>query len=389
MGHLPSSGREDGEVAEILLSTGNALLPPGFRDRLPPAAEAASQLVRAVVDAFAARGYERVSPPLVEHEASLTSWLGKPLGGALFRSSDPATGEALALRPDITGQIARIAATRLAAAPRPLRLAYAGPVLRGRAGQLSPERELTQAGAELIGTDGEPALAELIATALDALSEAGVGELSVDLTTPELVPALAAGDWPVADLDGLLMALDGKDWGALCDGGREPYRALLDLAGPAEAALPKLKQIAPGLAGRIEALIARLPDVRITIDPTERHGFEYHSWIGFSLFGSVNGVPLRGEIGRGGAYAVRHPGGMREAAAGVSLYVDMLVDAGLGATVRPRLFLPFGTAEAVGRRLRSEGWATVQALSAEDSDAQCTHVWNGRQPVAKATGQPL
>ena len=38
-----------------------ALLPPGFRDRLPPAAEAASQLVRRVVDAFAARGYERVS----------------------------------------------------------------------------------------------------------------------------------------------------------------------------------------------------------------------------------------------------------------------------------------------------------------------------------------
>lgn len=364
--------------------TGNSsLLPPGFRDRLPPAAEAASQLVRAVVDAFAARGYERVSPPLVEHEASLASWLGKPMGGALFRSSDPATGEALALRPDITGQIARIAATRLGSAPRPLRLAYAGPVLRGRAGQLSPERELTQAGAELIGTDGEAGLAELIATALDALSAAGVGELSVDLTTPELVPALGGSDWPVADLDGLLMALDGKDWGALGSGGREPYRALLDLAGPAETALPKLAQIAPALAGRIAALIARLPEVRVTIDPTERHGFEYHSWIGFSLFGSVNGVPLRGEIGRGGAYAVRHPDGTREAAAGVSLYVDMLVDAGLGASARPRLFLPFGTTEAVGRQLRREGWATVQALSAEDSHAQCTHLWNGKQPVAK------
>ena len=134
---------------------------------------------------------------------------------------------------------------------------------------------------------------------------------------------------------------------------------------------------------RIGTLMARLPDVRVTIDPTERHGFEYHSWIGFSLFGSVNGVPLRGEIGRGGAYAVRHPDGTREAAAGVSLYVDMLVDAGLGASARPRLFLPFGTTEAVGRQLRREGWATVQALSAEDSHAQCTHLWNGKQPVAK------
>ena len=383
MGRVPPSGCEDGEIAEVLLTGAGSLLPPGFRDRLPPAAEAASQLVRTVIDTFAARGYERVSPPLVEHEASLQSWLGKPLGGALFRSSDPATGEALAIRPDITGQIARIAATRLAGAPRPLRLAYAGPVLRGRAGQLAPERELTQAGAELIGTDGEAGLAELVTTALEALSTAGVGELSLDLTTPALVPELAAGHWPVSDVEGLLAALDGKDWGALSQEGRQPYRALLELAGPAESALPKLAELAPALAARISALIAKLPGVRVTIDPTERHGFDYYSWVGFSMFGSVNGVPLRSEIGRGGAYSVQHPDGSREAAAGVSLYVDMLVDAGLGASSRQRVFLPAGTDAQVGAQLRAEGWATIEALSGTDSDASCTHRWNGKQPVAK------
>jgi ATP phosphoribosyltransferase regulatory subunit len=359
-----------------------ALLPPGFRDRLPPAAEAASQLVRTVVDAFAARGYERVAPPLVEAEASLQRWLGKPLGGALFRTSDPTTGEGLALRPDITGQIARIAATRLSAAPRPLRLAYAGPVLRGRAGQLSPERELTQAGAELVGSDDVPALAELITTALEALSAAGVTDLSVDLTTPELVPELAAGAWPVSDVEGLLAALDGKDWGAL-DAERTPYRALLEAAGGAEAALPRLARIAPELTARLSALAAALPGVRITIDPTERHGFEYHSWVGVSLFGSVGGTPLRSEIGRGGAYRVRHPDGTDERAAGVSLYLDMLVDAGLGASARRRIFLPEGTSADTGARLRADGWATVQALSPMDSDEGCSHIWHGDKPVAK------
>jgi ATP phosphoribosyltransferase regulatory subunit len=360
-----------------------ALLPSGFRDRLPPAAEACSGLVRTVVDAFAARGYERVSPPLVEAEASLQRWLGKPLGGALFRTSDPTTGEGLALRPDITGQIARIAATRLAAAPRPLRLAYAGPVLRGRAGQLSPERELTQAGAELVGSDDVPALAELITTALEALSGAGVGNLSVDLTTPELVPELAAGAWPVADVAGLLAALDGKDWGALDAPGLAPYRALLETAGPAETALPRLARIAPVLSARLAALAAELPGVRITIDPTERHGFEYHSWVGVSLFGSVSGQPLRAEIGRGGAYRVRHPDGTDERAAGVSLYIDMLVDAGLGGSTRRRIFLPEGTPTEAGAALRAQGWATVQALSDGDSDEGCSHVWNGSAPVAK------
>ena len=360
-----------------------ALLPSGFRDRLPPAAEAASALTRIVVDSFAARGYARVSPPLVEHEASLACWLGKPLGGALFRTSDPATGEGLALRPDITGQIARIAATRLADAPRPLRLAYAGPVLRARAGQLDPARELTQAGAELIGSDSVAALAELVTTALEALAAAGVSDLSVDLTTPDLVPELAAGQWPVADIDSLLAALDGKDWGALGTPEAEQYRQLLDLAGGVETALPRLAGIAPALAIELTALVRALPNVRVTLDPTERHGFEYHSWVGFSLFGSAGGRPFATEIGRGGAYRVRHPDGSEERAAGVSLYVDTLVDAGLGILPGRRLFLPLGTDPQVAARLRAEGWATVQGLCEMDSSEGCTHVWNGREAVAK------
>lgn len=360
-----------------------ALLPPGFGDRLPPAAEASSQLTRTLVDAFTARAYARVSPPLVEHEASLQRWLGKPLGAALFRSTDPATGEALAIRPDITGQVARIAATRLAGAPRPLRLAYAGTVLRARAGQLSPERELTQTGAELIGTDGVAGLAELIATALEALTKAGVGDLSVDFTTPELVAELAASCWPVDDLAEVIAALDGKDWGALSHPQAQPYRALIELTGPAESALPKLARIAPALADRLSALVQALPGVRITVDPTELHGFEYHSWMGFSLFGSVGGQLLRGEIGRGGAYRVRHTGGADEVAAGVSIYVDPLVDAGLGGEARQIVFLPHGTDAAIGHNLRADGWTTMAALSATDTDTGATHVWNGAQPAAK------
>jgi len=360
-----------------------ALLPGGFRDRLPPAAEAASHLVRTVVDSFASHGYERVAPPLVEHEASLARWLGKPLGTALFRSPDPASGEALALRPDITGQIARIAATRLSAAPRPLRLAYAGPVLRAQAGQLDPSRELTQAGAELIGTDSVAALAELIGAAVVALTAAGVSNISVDLTTPDLVADLAATRWPVADLPSLLSALDGKDWGALESPETSPYRALLEAAGPAETALPRLKAIAPAIAARLGELVAALPQVRVTIDPTERHGFEYQSWVGISLFGDANGQPLAREIGRGGAYRVHHPDGVDEPAAGVSLYVDALVDAGLGASQLRRLFVPWGTPPSTAAKLRADGWATVTALSVMDSCEGCSHVWNGTAAVAK------
>ena len=136
------------------------LLPEGLRDRLPPQAEAASRLMHRVIVAIGRHGYERVSPPLVEFEEELIGRLKAARPQDLLRFVDPVSQRTLALRPDITAQVGRIAATRLGHRPRPLRLAYGGPVLKLRATQLRPERELIQAGAELIGSDTVAAVRE-------------------------------------------------------------------------------------------------------------------------------------------------------------------------------------------------------------------------------------
>jgi ATP phosphoribosyltransferase regulatory subunit len=337
--------------------------------------------LRTCVDVAGAHGYQRVQPPLVEHEEELSTWLGTG-GGQLLRAADPLTGAALALRPDITAQVARIAATRLAEEPRPLRLAYGGPVVRGRGTELEPARELVQAGAELIGSDGEAALREVLGVAVEALATAGVESISVDLTLPSLVAELAAHAWPVADVAAVARALDAKDAGALHGLGALDYALLLEAAGPAESALARLEAAGPALApalARLRPLVQELEDVRVTIDPTERHGFEYQS-LGFSLFGAVGGGPLRGEIGRGGAYHVRHPARGAEPACGFSLYLDPLIDAGLGQTVGRRLFLPAGTSRETAARLRKEGWATIAALSDGEQPSGCTHVLDGDTP---------
>lgn len=365
-----------------------ALLPEGFRDRLPPEAEAGARLLRTVIDVVAAHGYERVQPPIAEYEANLARWLGAPAGGSLFRASDPATSEGLALRPDMTGQIARIAATRLRDLPRPLRLAYGGPVLRARGSEIEPARERTQAGAELIGADSVAAVSEVLELAIGALEACAVERISVDLTLPGLVAALADGPWPVRDPAAVAQALDGKDWGALEPLGAVPYRALLEAAGEAGLALERLRGLALGgdfaaLFDQLAAVVEGLAGVRVTIDPTERHGFEYQSWIGFSLFGEACAMPFRTEIGRGGSYAIHHPDGRPEPACGFSLYVDPLAEAGLGQPAARRLFLPAGTPGEVGQRLRGEGYQTVAGLEAHDTAQalRCAFRWDGARVV--------
>ena len=319
-------------------------------------------------------GYERVDPPMAEFAEELAARLKAGRLTDAVRFVDPVGQATLAIRPDLTAQVARIAATRMGHHPRPVRLSYAGSVLKLRGAQLAPARELRQVGAELIGLDSVAAAQEVVAVAVDALAAAGVGEVSIDFTLPDLVAILAAGPLPVADVETLRERLDAKDAGGVAAIAPE-YLPLVEAAGPFDAALARLRAFDAGrvLASRLDglaAIAAGLPAaVGRTLDPTERHGFEFQSWLGFSLFAGPR------EVGRGGTYAVVHPDGREEPATGFSLYADAL--AGEGAVERRRLFLPLGTPPAEAARLRAEGWVTVAALAEGDSpEAQlATHAW--------------
>lgn len=363
------------------------LLPEGFRDRLPPQAESAVRLSRAMLDVMAANGYERVIPAIAEFESSLAARSGGATRNSLLRFTDPVSGHTLALRGDFTVQVGRIASTRMKDAPRPLRLCYHGQILRLRARQLRPEREITQLGAEVIGNDSVAAVIEVLTVAIDALEAAGVRDVTLDFTLPDLVETLAASAFPLSvdQIDAVRSELDMKDAGGLSALGADAYLPLLAATGPFADAVAKLRSIDAGgvLASRITALeeIAAAVSGRatLTLDPTERHGFEYQSWFGFTIFAAGYSAAL----GRGGTYAIESTDGGYEVATGVSLFPDALTDSG-SSTTRKRIFLPLGTSIADAAQLRADGWTTVAALSAEDraTDQNCAHIWTNGQPTA-------
>ncbi|MBA4748874.1 MAG: ATP phosphoribosyltransferase regulatory subunit, partial [Sphingopyxis sp.] len=311
------------------MTTPPSLLPEGLRDRLPPQAEAASRVTRALIDVLRSHGYARVSPPLAEYRETLGGD-GDASGRDLLRFTDPVSQRTLAFRPDITRQVGRIAATLMAGAPRPLRLCYAGQIVKLRASQLRPAREMLQVGAELIGSDGVAAAAEIVAIAIDALDAAGIGPVTIDFTLPDALARLAGPDVDDDRLAAIAAALDGKDAGALAQLGASEWLPLLAATGNFASALAALRDFDAGgaLTDQIAALETIAAQVngraRLMLDPTERHGFAYQSWFGFSLF-----VPGQGDsIGRGGTYRIDGSG---EPAVGFSLYPDPMIDAGLGS----------------------------------------------------------
>src|SRR5438270_8443102 len=128
-----------------------ALLPAGLYDLLPPEAEIEAEVTARLMGVLASHGYERVKPPLVEFEETLLSNAGSAMASDTFRMMDPISHRMIRLRADMTPQVARIDATRLAHRPRPLRLIFAGLVLRVMGPEMRPERQIGQVGAELIG----------------------------------------------------------------------------------------------------------------------------------------------------------------------------------------------------------------------------------------------
>ena len=378
-----------------------ALLPAGLRDVLPNDAAFEAEVVERLVTYLTARGYDRVKPPLIEFEEGLLSGAGVAVAPQTFRLMDPVSQRMMGLRADITPQIARIAGSRLANAPRPLRLSYAGEVLRVRGSQLRPERQIVQVGAELIGSAAPMADAEIIAMAVEAIADLGVAGLSVDLTVPRLVPSIISQhDLSEVDLTDLRAALDRKDSGSvgnLSGSASSTLCALLSATGPVDDALRKMETIAlpePAAAERarvaeVVGLVRRLaPDIKLTLDPVEHRGFEYHTGIGFTVFAAGTSS----ELAIGGRYRTRHvemEGVEGERATGVTLYVDAILSLLPPPRTQQRLLVSCDAALSELAALRMSGWVTIMSLEADNnmvaeaSRLGCSHILadSGPEPI--------
>ncbi|MBN1192493.1 MAG: ATP phosphoribosyltransferase regulatory subunit, partial [Coriobacteriia bacterium] len=107
-------------------------LPRGFRDVLFDEAREREAVTAAISGVFSSWGYEPVETPVVEEYRTLEAGVGPSLEQSAFRLFD-LDGSLLALRPELTVPIARVAASRLSEAPGPHRIRYAADVFREHA----------------------------------------------------------------------------------------------------------------------------------------------------------------------------------------------------------------------------------------------------------------
>lgn len=346
-----------------------ALLPQGLQDVLYPQAEHDAKASEIIMDCLASFGYNRVQPPLVEFEDSL---LGDRLGAALsdktFRLLDPLSHKMMALRADMTAQIARISGSRLAHMARPLRLSYCGAVMRVVPDVLNPERQMVQAGAELIGASDALASAEMVSLGVRALNLAGISGLTVDIGIPHLFDVIV-GDCDASMRDALAEALRLRDSDMLQSIGHDSAPLLADLLAASGQSREAIADLLPRLSDEAGALVRTVlhaaevvqgiwPDLPITLDLLDRRDGDYHKGLNFAIFSKG----LQGEIARGGAYQT----GYGEEATGLSIYMERVLRALPATPKQPVIYVAAKAGLATAMALVERGRFVVMGSEAAE-----------------------
>ena len=291
-------------------------LPKGVKIYLPDEAAAKRSVEQRLLSVFTRWGYREVVTPTYEFADVLSVGTDETLQGEMFKLVDRDTGRMLALRADITPQIARIVATRLRDEPKPLRLAYVANVFRYEEPQVGRYREFFQAGVELVGLEKPEADAEMIAMTVEGLQALGLDRFQLNVGQADFFRGVLE-ELRIERGQGqrLQEALSRKDASTL-------ERLVRELAPPASTA--ELLVALPDLFGREEVLergarlvknprseraLANLAEVHrllraygladaVILDLGEVRGFDYYSGVHFEGYVSGLGAPLCG----GGRY---------------------------------------------------------------------------------------
>ena len=273
-------------------------LPTGMRDFAPRAAAERRRIAETLLGVFERWGFARVITPAFEYEDVLALGLGVAGRAAAIRFVEPSSGQVVALRPDITPQIARLIATRFREEIGAVRLCYEGTVVRLERGARG-QRELIQAGVELAGVSGPHGDAEVIALAAAALAATGLGSPTIDLghlgLAREVLGSLELSPEAVEEVRGRIAKRDGAGLERLLRGARGSraairFAALLpELSGPPTILQKAIKQ-APSdgvrralgdLARIVAAVEQREVPARLHIDLGEVRGFDYYTGMRF------------------------------------------------------------------------------------------------------------
>src|SRR5690349_19825561 len=317
-----------------------ARIPAGMRYYSGSEARLRRTIEDTAMSVFAAWSFEEVITPSVDYYDLFEQGMGQTEAQRGFRFTDN-DGRLLALRPDVTSSVARMAATLLSERPRPLRFCYAAPVFRQQTQSHAEwRRENTQLGCELIGVGGHDADLEVLRLAAEILARLDLqANYCITINNVEIFNGVAASlNLEERAREQLRRLIDTRETAEL-------QRFLQDYDNPEARAFSQPTQLT-GKRNVIQTArntitnarsLAALDSLEDLWSEIEQHGFERHFEIDLGDVSSLDyytGLSLKifvhgagASVGRGGRYdGLTGSFGRAEPAVGFVLNLDALTE---------------------------------------------------------------
>lgn len=153
--------------------------PEGVRDIFGTECEKKQYIEYRIRQLLFSYGFDYLNPPSFEFASNFSQDIGTVNDGEIYKFFDK-EGDTLALRPDFTPSVARIA-SKYFSDEEVVRLCYDGNVFLNGKNLQGKLKETTQMGAELIGDKSIYADSEIIALAAHSFLSAGINDFQISI----------------------------------------------------------------------------------------------------------------------------------------------------------------------------------------------------------------
>ena len=165
------------------MPTNSSNLPDGVEDITAPDSLELEKLRRSLIDFYQTKSFQLTYPSLVEFADAIGGEQNTSLRDSAFTFFDDLSSNELAIRPDISQQIARI--DQAEESDKEQRYCYVGEVLKKRKDSFSQSRITIKAGVEIFG--GEDNKFEVLGLLSDSMKIGNLNELTLSFGKTEIL----------------------------------------------------------------------------------------------------------------------------------------------------------------------------------------------------------
>ena len=312
------------------MTSGYFNLPGGVEDILSERALELENLRRTFIDLYSQKGFSLVYPSIIEFADAIGGEVNSELKKRAFTFSDNSISSDLAIRPDISQQIARI--DQASNSEEIKKYCYAGEVIKKRKDSFAKSILAIKSGVEIFGSDSsEIEILDLLLESLDLVGltssclSLGRTEVLDEIIKDENLPELKEkklreiiSDKSESDL------IEWSDTNKVDKKSLGKIITLMHSYGDIQCLekISSFSKLAKNSVENLKAITEKISHENIHIDMTDFPGFNYHQGLVFSVHSQNFGFA----IANGGQYSYQKNSKEKRSAIGFDIDLISLLN---------------------------------------------------------------